>query len=69
MTLTGAIAAVITRKVSAFVREIRALVATARSTEKAITAKAEADAEKVYADAKGEVTKLREELISKLAAL
>lgn len=80
MTVYGVITAAILRKLSAFIGEIRALVAEATAVEKRIISTAENQAEAVIAEAKkteavilrnakADTDKLKNELIDKIAKL
>jgi len=80
MTVYGVITAAIVRKIKALVAEYRKLVAEATVVEKSIIGKAEADAKAIIAKAKAEeaavieyaeaeTTKLKNELIDKIAKL
>lgn len=80
MTVYGVITSAILRKLSAFIREIRALVVEAKVAAEAILTKAETDAKLVIAKAKreeaailgiaeAEAKNLEEELIAKIAKL
>jgi hypothetical protein len=69
MTVYGAIVAAISRKVSAFLNEVRTLVAKAEAIEKQIVTTAKQDIVAIKVKAKSEVTTLKNELIDDIAKL
>ena len=69
MTITGALIAVVTRKVRALIAEVRALVNTAKSCEQFIVASAKVDIQKIKTRTANEVKLLRDDLITRINKL
>lgn len=69
MTVTGALVAVITRKVRALIAEVRALVNKAKALEQAKVKAAEAEVLLIKARTEREVSMLRNDLITRINSL